>query len=293
MSTPPGCVSVVIPVYERPRLADRAIASVLAQDLPESIELELIVVDDGSSTGTREHLESWLRKDPRVDLISIPHSGMPGAVRNRGVERARGRWIAFLDSDDEWEPEKIAVQIPLHTGGEGLDPVRISHTRERWIRDGREVSQASQRHRRAGDIFVDALRKCIVGPSTVMIERSFFLEHGGFREDIEIAEDYELWLRMVLGERVGYVDRPLTTKYAGHGDQLSERYGEIERFRIAALQPLVESGWFAEHGGEAIHLLAAAELARKCEVYARGAEKRGHGAQARAYEAIAVRWKML
>lgn len=293
-------ISVVIPVYERPDLVDRAIDSVLAQILPPGITLELIVVDDGSSGETHARLLEWCNRDARVRIRSIPHCGMPGAVRNRGVEKARGSLLAFLDSDDAWDPEKIAVQTTFH--GDRGSEVRISHTRERWIRNDREVSQASQRHRRAGALFHDSLRKCIIGPSTVMIDRNLYIEHGGFREDLEIAEDYELWLRITAGERVGYVDRPLTTKYAGHGDQLSERYGEIERFRIAALQPLVENRWFEmnrpdemgiEGSGVGAQRLAADELARKCRVYAKGARKRGRQADAALYNAIADRWSPL
>jgi len=288
-------ISAIIPVFERPDLTERAIESVLSQRVPRGFDLELLIVDDGSSRETRDRLIHAVRQDARGRLITIPHCGMPGAVRNRGVEAAHGAILAFLDSDDTWEPEKLEHQVSLH-GDRGS--VRISHTRERWIRNGREVSQASQKHRRSGDLFADSLRKCIIGPSTVMIDRALFEAAGGFREDLEIAEDYELWLRVTVTERVGYVDRPLTRKFAGHGDQLSERYEGIEQFRIAALQPLVESGAFlsaraADIRGTEAQLLAEETLARKCRVYAAGARKRGRNDEAERYEAIADRWTTL
>jgi hypothetical protein len=98
-------------------------------------------------------------------------------------------------------------------------------------------------------IFEDALKKCIIGPSTVLMEASLFREAGGFREDLEIAEDYELWLRITSRYSVAYLDEALTVKRAGHPGQLSEKYGSIEYFRIKALEPLVDSRWFDPSGG--------------------------------------------
>lgn len=288
-------VSAIIPVFERPGLTERAIASVLAQQLPPHFDLELIVVDDGSSRGTRDRLSRATDRDDRARLLTLSHRGMPGAVRNRGVEVAQGDVLAFLDSDDTWQPGKLLNQLPLH-GDRGS--VQISHTRERWIRNGHTVSQSSQRHRRSGNLFFDSLKKCIIGPSTVVIDRSLYESLGGFREDLEIAEDYELWLRVTSREPVGYIEMPLTTKYAGHGDQLSERYPGIEQFRIAALLPLVEHEWFlgsvvTAHVGTEAQYHAEIELARKCRVYAAGARRRGRIAEADRYESIARRWASL
>jgi hypothetical protein len=148
------------------------------------------------------------------------------------------------------------------------------------------VSQAGQRHKRSGDIFIDALKKCIIGPSTVMMRRELFEEFGGFREDLEIAEDYELWLRITAKYPVGYIDEPLVIKRGGHLDQLSEKYGQIEIFRIKALLLNLEAGTFRGDQRD----LAARELARKCRVYANGCEKRGKSEEARHYREIAGRY---
>jgi len=214
---------------------------------------------------------------------------MPGAVRNRGGEAARGAYLAFLDSDDLWSPKKLEKQLVLmetcrmHSGR--MNTCRFSHTGERWLRRGedgtvREISQAGQKHRSRGDIFDDALKKCIIGPSTVMMERALFEELGGFREDLEIAEDYEFWLRATAAEEICYLDEPLTIKQAGHGDQLSEKYGHIEYFRLIGLKALVDSNWFPHHRRTA----ACRELARKCRIYAAGCRKRGRGEEALQYE---------
>lgn len=276
-------VSVVVPVFNRPYLVAGALASVLNQTYRN---FEVVVVDDGSTDETPEVLARFARDAPgrpAIRILRISHSGKPGAVRNRGAEEARGRLLAFLDSDDQWMPTKLEAQVRLHEGP-GL---RFSHTRERWIRRGREVSQKGQRHRRSGELFGDSLRKCIIGPSTVMLEPSLFEELGGFREDLEIAEDYELWLRLTHRVEVGYLDEALTIKQAGDWPQLSERYGQIEVFRIEGLKGLIDSGYFA---GVPEHQAAAkAELARKCQIYAKGCRKRGRQAEAEEYEAIARR----
>ena len=267
-------VSVIIPTHDRLALLMEAIDSVRAQSYAP---IELIVVDDGSTDGTARRL----RAEPGVRLLGMDHTGYPGAVRNAGVAIATGDYLAFLDSDDLWMPDKLALQMELLRES---PEVPIVHSRELWLRDGRTVSQAGQRHRRAGRLFADAVRKCVIGPSTVVLHRVVLREVGGFREDLQIAEDYELWLRVTARFPVAYCDQPLVTKRAGHGDQLSERYGQIERFRIDALAPLVAADYWAEPE----RTIARRELARKCQIHAAGARKRGRAAEADRYEALAA-----
>ncbi len=318
-TSPQAVVSIIIPTYNRRELVCEAVDSVLAQSFGD---FELIIVDDGSIDGTGEAIRS--KSDARIDYVEIRHSGCPGLVRNRGVDRAIAPLIAFLDSDDLWEPDKLAVQInslnslrrsgsvqaegnsddaagsdasgkdtPRHAPPPARPHIpRLIHTRERWIRNGKEISQKSQRHRRSGWIFDDSLRKCVIGPSTVIMERWLFEEIGGFREDIQIAEDYELWLRITAREPVAYIDRPLTTKRAGHGDQLSEKYGRIELFRLRALRDLIDSGYFEKHARVAnAERTACQELIRKCRIYAAGARKRGRTAESEEYLDLAATYE--
>ena len=268
-------VSVVVPTYNRAALLREAVASVQRQSYAP---LELIVVDDGSTDATA----AGLRPLSAVRLVRQDHTGMPGQARNAGARVARGEYLAFLDSDDLWLPHKLAVQVPVALAAGAA----ITHTRERWIRNGRIVSQRRQRHRRRGDLFAESLRKCVIGPSTVLLRREVFEEAGGFRADLEIAEDYELWLRLTARHPVAYVERESVIKRAGHGDQLSERYGHIELFRLRALRDLVEGRCFAP----ARHAAAAAELARKARIYAAGCRKRARTAEAEHYETLARRW---
>jgi glycosyltransferase involved in cell wall biosynthesis len=271
-------ISVIIPVYDRFELLMQAAASVLNQEMTD---FELIIVDDGSK---EEITPAAGLGDERVRVLRLRHTGFPGLVRNRGVEIARGRYLAFLDSDDLWLPEKLMFQTAYF---EEHPDVRICHTRERWERNGDTVSQASQRHRREGDLFEESLKKCIIGPSTVMLEKELFLETGGFREEFEIAEDYEYWLRLTAYHRVGYIDTPLTVKRAGGWEQLSEKHGQIEIFRIRGLEDLVDSNFFPPDREAA----ARKELVRKCRIYAAGCRKRGRTAEAERYEATAVSYE--
>ena len=298
-------VSVIIPTYNRGALVHEAIASVLAQSYAP---LELIVVDDGSTDATA----ASLRSARALRLVRQDHTGMPGQARNAGARVARGAYLAFLDSDDLWLPHKLADQVAAaQAAGDA-----INHTRERWLRGGRVISQRGQRHRRSGDLFADSLGKCIIGPSTVLLRREVFEEAGGFREDLEVAEDYELWLRLTARHQVGYLERESVIKRAGHGDQLSERYGHIELFRLRALRDLLERD-HRQHDrappalSRAVGSMrpracpegvapacftprqraaAAAELARKAHIYAAGCRKRGRGTEAAHYDALAQRW---
>jgi glycosyltransferase involved in cell wall biosynthesis len=230
--------SVIIPVYNRELLIREALDSVLAQSLPPS---EIIVADDGSTDNTLSVVRSLLEERGGTipwRILELSHSGMAGAVRNRGVEVSKADWIAFLDSDDLWEPEKMTCQDDYSKKNPHC---RLIHSREKWLRGSKTISQKKQKHKREGDIFDDALVKCIIGPSTTVIRRELWNEAKGFREDLEIAEDYELWLRITACEMVGYVDSPLITKRAGEWENLSDKYGQIEKFRLHALEQLLIS----------------------------------------------------
>ncbi len=280
-------ISAIIPVYNRPGHIREAIQSVLVQTWRP---LELIVGDDGSTDQTRQEVqkavENFRSADVRGKILDLKHSGFPGAVRNRCVEEASGEYLAFLDSDDLWLPRKLEKQIALFLEEPEL---QLVHTREEWNRSGKIISQSKLRHKRGGDVFMDALKKCIIGPSTVMIRRDFYQETGGFRDDLEIAEDYEYWLRLTAVTEVRFLDDPLTVKRAGHNDQLSEKYGHIEKFRLEGLKSLVDSEYF--HDWHAVE--AAAELSRKCLVYGRGCMKRGKTSEGQEYLDLAGYYEVL
>ena len=200
------------------------------------------------------------------------------AARNLGAAAARGEWLAFLDSDDLWLPEKLARQMAYLEGQPGL---RLCQTDETWVRRGVRVNKPAQHRKLAGRIFLPSLTRCMVSPSAVVLKRRLFLDHGGFDEDLPAAEDYDLWLRLTWRFEVGLVDEPLIIKRGGHADQLSGLWG-IDRFRIRALVKLLGEPDLSELYARAARRM----LAAKCAIYAQGCEKRGKYSEAQLYRKL-------
>jgi len=251
--------SVIIPAYNRRVLLTQAVESALAQSFND---YEIIIIDDGST-----------EEQPSFDGLPVSyqkreHCGLAGVVRNAGANLAGGSYLAFLDSDDLWLPNKLEKQYKQIQQSD--DNTAIFHCREEWRRSDKVISQASQKHRHAGDIFADALIKCIVGPSTMVVKTELFRRAGGFSQ-LEVAEDYELCLKLLSYGPAAYIDEPLVIKRAGFGDHLSEKYNEIESFRIEALSRL-----YYHFDFNYLHkTLLYNELCRKLAIYIAGCFKRG------------------
>jgi glycosyltransferase involved in cell wall biosynthesis len=265
-------VSVLIPSWNRLDLLREAIASVRAQTWHD---LEIIIVDDGSEDGTW----SWLEAQPGLRPLRRERRGGPAAARNLGAAAARGRYLAFLDSDDLWRADKLERQLPLLEADRALG---LCHSDELWLRGGRELRQKPKHEKRGGRIFAHCLPMCRISPSASVLPRAVFEALGGFDEELEVAEDYELWLRLTCQYAVGFVKEPLTIKRGGHPGQLSERYGQIEPFRVEALRRVLERAPLDEEQRR----LAREELARKCQIVAAGCRKRGRVEEAERYEAL-------
>jgi glycosyltransferase involved in cell wall biosynthesis len=168
-----------------------AVETVLAQSFKG---FELIVVDDGSSDGSAEKI-SALGRD--IQIIVQPLRGV-SAARNRGVSVARGRYLAFLDSDDLWLRDKLAVQ---KTFMETHREIQICQTEETWLRRGVRVNPKARHRKPSGDIFRASLELCLVSPSAVMLTKDLLDKMGGFDESLPVCEDYDLWLRIALDIR--------------------------------------------------------------------------------------------
>jgi len=268
-------VSVIIPTYNRAAWVKEAAASVLAQTYQD---YELLVVDDGSTDATLETLVSLGRQ---VKVLRSARRRGVSAARNQGAAAARGDWLAFLDSDDLWLPEKLARQVDYLKSHPNL---AICQTEEIWIRNGARVNPPKTHRKAAGDIFLASLKRCMVSPSAVMLHRRLFAALGGFDETLPAGEDYDLWLRTAWRQPVGLVLEPLVVKRGGHPDQLSRQRG-LDRFRIRALVKLLEE---ADLPGE-YRQAAQSTLAHKCRIYAQGCEKRGKTAEAREYRALSCK----
>ncbi len=208
-------------------MLDRAVASVLGQSFKD---FELVIVDDGSTDETAAFLKT-LRDNPRVRVLQTTNCGV-SAARNLGLRNSSGTWVAFLDSDDEWLPEKLEKQWAVIQANPKL---KIVHGEEIWIRNGRRVNPKHKHQKKGGDVFKDAVRLCCISPSTVLLRRDLLEKWGGFREDYPVCEDYDLWLKITAFHPVGFVEEPIIKKFGGHGDQLSRRYVAMDYWRIKSL----------------------------------------------------------
>ncbi len=264
-------VSVIIPTYNRWPFVREAVESVLAQ----SYRLfELIVVDDGSTDGTPDKLDEFGTK---LRVIEQQRRGV-SAARNQGAGAARGRYLAFLDSDDLWLPEKLAIQTRFM---DEHPEIGICQTDEIWLRHGIRVNPKVKHSKPSGDIFQRSLDLCLVSPSAVLLTRELFRESGGFDENLPVCEDYDLWLRIAVRHTVPLIRKPLTIKRGGHNDQLSNSRWGMDRYRVTALAKLLRSGLAGERREWAIEALR-----RKITILAQGARKRGKEEQAAGYEAL-------
>ncbi|MCU7932941.1 MAG: glycosyltransferase [Candidatus Thiodiazotropha sp. (ex Codakia rugifera)] len=269
-------VSVVIPSYNRAHTLPRALDSVLTQSYTP---LEVIVVDDGSSDETPVLMNNQYRQ---CRYIHQPNLGVSSA-RNLGIEKSQGEWIAFLDSDDCWKPDKLQRQAEALGKSPGC---RLCHTEEIWIRNGVRVNQMHKHTKSGGHIFQCCLPLCVISPSSVVLHRSLFDEYGLFDTELPACEDYDLWLRICAQEAVLFVDEPLIEKYGGHDDQLSHRHWGMDRFRVYALQKLLDNQCL-EDGDR---LATIKTLVKKCAILAQGAEKRGYFERAAYYRGIEQRY---
>lgn len=203
-------VSVVIPAFNAGKFIEQAVDSVLAQTYSN---YEIIIVDDGSSDDTVERLRSY---GDKVTVISQPNRGVSSA-RNAGIMRARGEWIAFLDADDYWEPEKLEKQVNFIK--QNPDMILV-HTGKRLFDEKGtvEYDEASYHQLRQSADFRSLLVRNCINTSSVMVRKDIVVEAGMFDSTIRHFEDQDLWLRLAKKGRFGYIPEDLF-HYRIHGTQ--------------------------------------------------------------------------
>lgn len=247
-------------------MVQEAVDSVLTQT---SREFELIVIDDGSTDRTESLLAP--RKD-QIRFIRQENRGV-SAARNRGAALARGDYLAFLDSDDLWLPEKLAVQASYVRTFPGAS---LCHTEEIWIRNGQRVNPRKKHAKAEGRPFTELLRDSLVSPSSAMIKKSVFEEIGGFDEDLPACEDYALWLALSRCHDFHLIRRPFVIKRGGHPDQLSKTIWGLDRFRIRVLDSLASDPGLSREERAAVRRI----LAEKSRILAQGSRRRGRTREA-------------
>ncbi len=267
-------ISVIIPTYNREFLLKKAVDSVLSQTFKN---FELIVVDDGSNDNSKELIENYMSSsEHEIKYIKLKNLG-PAAARNRGIKESRYGLIAFLDSDDWFDKNKLAVQIDAMRA---MPKVMISHTNEIWYRNGRLLNQKLKHLKSRGNIFDRCLQMCVVSMSTVMVRKELFSDIGLFNEDFQCCEDFDFWLRASVRNPFMLIDQPLTLKDGGRDDQVSNRHRVgMDKYRIKAITNLLEFGELSEDQ----YKLAINELKNKCQIYGNGCIKHGKEEEGRAY----------
>ena len=194
-------VSVVIPTYNCVRFLPGAIRSVLAQTYRD---FEVIVVDDGSTGYTDKAVAPFLKK---IIYIKQENRG-PAVARNCGIAASTGELVAFLDDDDEWMPDKLALQVPLfddHEVGLAYSDVRVLYD------DGRvtESFLATRPLATSGYIFANFLASGFILMGSVIVRRRALDEVGAFDESMKSLEDFELWMRVLRRWKAALVRQPL------------------------------------------------------------------------------------
>jgi glycosyltransferase involved in cell wall biosynthesis len=271
-------VSVIIPTYNRKSLLERAVKSVLKQTFTD---YELIIVDDASNDNTAK--SDYLQRHGKLSYYRFEaHRGV-SAARNFGVQKSHGTWMAFLDSDDEWLPKKLEKQCAwLAAHPEFL----ICQTQEIWMRNGVRVNPPKTHVKIHGFQFKENLERCMITPSSVMIEKKLFLETGGFSEEFPACEDYDLWLRITRDFQVGLIDELLLIRYGGHADQLSSTTPLLDKFRIQSMESILKDNKLsALQRKQVLH-----ELCKKADIMANGFKKRGNDKEYEHYRQIAERY---
>jgi glycosyltransferase involved in cell wall biosynthesis len=202
-------ISIVLPTFNRQQFLPSAIESVFAQTLTD---WELIIADDGSEAETRTYLRG-LEDPPRVQVLYLPHTGRPAAVRNVALSKARGEYVAFLDSDDIWPATKMEVQIASLR----RHPTRRwSYTRFGMV-DAAGIptgsTHPSGRPAPAGWILEKLLKgETVVALSSLVVARQLLEQLGPFNEQLLMCEDDELYFRLAAESEIDAIDETLTLK---------------------------------------------------------------------------------
>jgi len=223
---------VIIPTWNRANLLKRAIQSTLNQSLPP---LEILVCDDGSTDNTCEIVKSL--NNPKVRLIIGQHSGLPAIVRNRGIKESRGEWLAFLDSDDWWEKDKLKKQLKL------IKRTQIKAVCSNACVINSHIGKKERLYFPKAEVnnvfgFNELLTNNFIICSSFFVEKRLVEECGGFPEEptLKAIEDYALWLRLSTKTKVAYSDKPLVNYFNDYENSVRNVWQNVKLQKKMVLQ---------------------------------------------------------
>ncbi|HMV56151.1 MAG TPA: glycosyltransferase [Nitrospira sp.] len=243
-------VSIVVPAFNAEEFLRETLESALSQSYPHC---EIIVVDDGSTDGTNAILTDF---EKRIQIVRQKNRGSASA-RNAGVAAAKGKWIAFLDSDDVWHRDKIVKQL------ESCGGFPISHTDSICFGDAleHEIVRSSFEPPHSGQVLEHLLVINFITNSTVMVRREVFLEHGGFDESFVTCEDWALWLKICASNQLGYFNEPVV-RYRFHRKSKST----MSRRTLAARLRIIEEAFALGGVGSGLQHVKSEALASAFQV---------------------------
>lgn len=188
-------VSCIVPTHNRSALLQKAIESITNQTYKN---LEIIIVNDGSSDRTEGLIGNLKKWDSRIISFKNDRPKGPSAARNIGIEKARGEFIAFLDDDDQWLPNRIS---------DALDPLRDCDV---LLCSSRLIHRAIVQHYRNGLVEPSEFKKGnFFGGTSVLIGHSAVFKENNFDEDLFLGEDWDLYVRLAQKYRIGFLDKPV------------------------------------------------------------------------------------
>ena len=271
-------ISIIIPTYNRSVWLGKAIDSVLNQTFGD---FELIVVDDGSTDDS----ESIVQERVGIKFIRLNKNSGVSKARNIGINQAKGKLICFLDSDDSWVSDKLEQQFKCMNS---LKKPAACYTDEIWIRNGKRVNSGKRHQKYSGEILKYCLPLCIISPSSIMLRSEVLNEIGVFDESLPACEDYDLWLRLTARHQVEFIPQRLIIKTGGHSDQLSQKYDAMDKFRVYAIDKLLEQVSLDDK----IRELAISILIDKCGILLNGCLKRENKDQAIKYRDLIEKYSI-
>lgn len=224
-------ISVIIPSYNSGKFLNEAIESAVNQTYKN---LEIIIVNDGSSDNTEKIAKEWQFKDSRVKYFKHQQNKGLAAARNTGIKNSKGEYLAFLDADDIWLPKKVEIQLKK------IKELEADLVFSNWYvvesnKNKKVKPFDSSPLRNKENLVCSLIRKNFISPSTVLLKKSALKKVGLFDENLCSSEDYDLWLRFVLeGMEIGFCEDPLIY-LRKHSEQMSKN---IYKMRISRLQVL-------------------------------------------------------
>ncbi len=231
-------ISIVIPTYNRERLISKAVESILGQTYKD---WELFVVDDGSKDGTAEVMKAYCEKDPRVHYLYKENGGQ-GTARNVGIRSAKGEYLAFLDSDDEWLPEKLEKQIAVMERYKEYDFCYTANV----VFDEKKGKRKIERLHPVADLSPSKLAGISMGAlSSLLYRKSSFDKIGLFDENTYLRYTMEDNDWTVRGHFLKgyYLDEPLVTYNLHIGNISKENMSKKLGMQISALEYVLEKNF--------------------------------------------------